>query len=70
MLCDLSAIGRYTEDQSDMLETQRLNFEALTPKVSLHIAIHPEFVRVAEGVAGTYGWVMTDLLREILKVRR
>ena len=53
-----------------MLETQGLHFEALTPEVSLHIAVHPKLVRVAEGVAGTYGWVMTDLLREILKVGR
>jgi hypothetical protein len=53
-----------------MLEPQGLHFEALTPEVSLHIAIHPEFVRVAEGIAGTNGRVMTDLLREILKVGR
>ena len=53
-----------------MLETQGLHFEALAPEVGLHIAIHPKFVRVAEGVAGTYGWVMADLFREILKVGR
>lgn len=70
MLCDFIAIRGYTEDQSDMLETQGLHFEALAPKVSLHIAIHPKLVIVAEGVAGTYGWVMADLFREILKVGR
>lgn len=62
MLRYLNAIGADTEDQSDMLETQGLNLEALTPEVSLHIAIHPELVRVAEGVAGTDGRVVAHLL--------
>ena len=59
-----------TEDQSDMLETQGLNLEALTPEVRLHIAIHPELVLGAEGVAGADGRVVAHLLGEILKSGR
>jgi hypothetical protein len=71
MLSDLrDAIWAQTEDQPDMLETQGLNLEALTPEVRLHIAIHPELVRGAEGVAGTDRWVVAYLLGEILESGR